>query len=171
MNRKDLKGIRVFKSSLVDTFQIWGKVTRRSEEEALYGAFGPYQDKERNPVFNRPGLYHDRVSKTAWFEIETRPGVIRAFSTDWEFQEWEWNTRIKHGEQVLSLAEFKEMKRMFKLYNVPKEQRPSVYLASQEYWSDKDLRRDFALTSLRYEKKHGSIKERIELRRKARGAE
>lgn len=153
MNRKDLKGIRVFKSTLVDTFQIWGKVTRRSEEEAIRDSFGrDYAEKERNPVFNRPGLYHDRVAKTAWYEIQVRPGVIRAFITDWGFQEWVWDNQTKHGDVVMNRAEFDEMKRLFSIYNVPRDQRPSVYWASLEFWAHKDLTKDMNLCMLRFRK-------------------
>lgn len=77
-NKKAFKGIRVFRSSMVDTFQIWGKATRRSEEEAVVGCFGPNYI-ERNPVFNRPGFYVDRVGKSCWYEMETRPGGNSSF--------------------------------------------------------------------------------------------
>lgn len=161
INKKSLRGIRVFKDSLVDTFQVWGKVTRRSEEEAIIGCFGPGY-KERNPVFNRPGRYQDRVSKTAWFEIETRPGVIRAFYTEWEFQEWMWDNQVKHGDRIMNRAEFDEMKRVFSLYDVPRTDRPAIYHASREYWHQKDMQRDFKLNHLRYEKEHGTLEERVE---------
>ena len=159
---KNLRGIRVFKSSLVDSFQVWGKVTRRSLEQALEGTFGPkYLEKERNPVFNRPGEYVDRVTKTAWYEIEVTPGVIRAFYTDYDFHKWEWDNQIVHGDRIMNRAEFEEMKRVFSLYDVPRISRPAIYLASQEYWHKVDMQRDFNLSSLRYDKVHGTLPERI----------
>lgn len=161
ISKKDLRGIRVFKSSLVDSFQIWGKVTKRSEHEALYGTFGKYEEKERNPVFNRPGLYHDRISKTAWYEIETRPGVIRAFYTEWAYEAWGWENITSLGDRVMNRAEFEEMDRVFSLYDVPRLDRPAIYKASAEYWHKVDMQRDFNLSHMRYEKEHGTLKERI----------
>lgn len=160
INKKSLRGIRVFRSSLVDSFQIWGKVTRRSEEEAIIGCFGP-KYKERNPVFNRPGLYHDRITKTAWYEIEICPGVIRAFSTEWEHEKWVWDNQIAPGDRVMNRAEFDEMARVFSLYDVPRTARPAIYKASKEYWHNKDMTRDFNLHHMRFEKEHGTLKERV----------
>ena len=161
MNKKSLRGIRVFRSSLVDSFQIWGKVTRRTLEEALDGTFHKWREIERNPVFNRPGLYHDRVSKTAWYEIEVTPGVIRAFYTEWDHEKWVWDNQIAPGDRIMNRAEFDEMKRIFELYDVPRTYRPAIYIASREYWHSKDMQRDFNLHHLRYEKEHGTLRERV----------
>lgn len=161
INKKSLRGIRVFKSSLVDSFQIWGKVTRRTIEEALDGIFHKWREIERNPVFNRPGLYHDRVTKTAWYEIEVSPGVIRAFNTSWVHEEWVWDELIAPGDRVMNRAEFEEMKRVFSLYDVPRLSRPAIYKASREFWSSVDQERSFKRRTLRYDKQHGTLKERI----------
>lgn len=164
----NLRGIRVFKSSLVDSFQVWGKVTRRSIEQALEATFGKYQEVERNVVFNRPGFYVDRVTKSAWYEIEVSPGLIRAFYADYDFHKWDWDNNLSHGDRVMNRAEYEEMRRMFSLYKVPRKDRPSIYLASREYWHKVDMTRDFNLSTLRYEKEHGTLAERIAKKRAKR---
>lgn len=164
----NLRGIRVFKSSLVDSFQVWGKVTRRSIEQALEATFGKYQEVERNVVFNRPGFYVDRVTKSAWYEIEVSPGLIRAFYADYDFHKWEWDNIFSHGDRIMNRAEYEEMKRVFRLYDVPRLSRPAIYLASREYWHKVDMTRDFNLSTLRYEKEHGTLAERIAKKRAKR---
>lgn len=165
MNKQSLRGIRVFRSSLVDSFYIWGKATRRTVEQALDGTFYDWREKERNPVFNRPGLYHDRVSKTAWYEIEVTPGVIRAFYTDWDHEKWVWDNQVAPGDRIMNYAEYKEMKRMFELYDVPRLSRPAIFIASQEHWHSVRMKRDFNRHHLRYEKEHGTLRERVAKRK------
>lgn len=159
------KGIRVIPCFIPKTFKRFAqwRNTRHGSgiHEELYRTFGNYKELEIDPYFNRPGLYMDRINKTAWYELEMPDGTIRAFSTRYAHQEWVWSYKYSHGDHVLNKREYTEMRRLFQLYNVPLDQQPDLYKASQEYWSDKAQNRSMQLRMLRHSKEHGSLKERI----------
>ncbi|HFZ8394727.1 TPA: hypothetical protein ACIPBC_001649 [Salmonella enterica subsp. enterica serovar Saintpaul] len=146
------KGIRVIPSLIPKTFKRFAE-WRGGDEEELYHCFHNYKEVERKPRFNRPGLYMDRIHKEAWYELEMLDGTIRAFSTEYEHQEWVWKYKYSHGDRILNKCEYEEMRRMFRLYNVPLEQQPDVYKASREYWHDKAIGRDMELCLLRSSKR------------------